>query len=123
LRKDNHLSLPNDVFRSPTYAPHLATALVWMLKHHKEMVSGIYNVVNTGSPSLFEIGSNLSMSSKSGINITIADRDTYAKTHGREPSSMPKYTALDGSKFGDISPIKLPSWQEAIDEFASAWED
>lgn len=122
-RRDSHLALPNDVYRSPTYAPHLAKALIWLLHHHKEVVSGVYNLANQGAPSLYEIGTCLSMASKSGIKTSLTDRNTYARTHGRDPNSMPQYTALDSSKFNEISPIQLPYWQDALDEFALEWEE
>ena len=124
-RRSEELALPTDVFRSPTYAPHLAQALVWMLKHHKEVVSGIYHIASTGGPSVYEIGSILSMSSKGGIKLKMTDRVTYAKTHGRDPATMPEYTVLDSSKFNEISPnqIRIPDWQQGVEEFALAAEE
>lgn len=123
-RRSTELMLPNDVYRSPTYVPHLATSLIWMLKHHKEVVSGVYNIASGGGgPSVYEIGSILSMSSKIGVKLKMTDKTTYAKTHGRDPASMPEYTVLDSSKFNEISPVQVPDWQQGIEEFTRASEE
>jgi dTDP-4-dehydrorhamnose reductase len=122
-RKSTELSLPTDIFRSPTYAPHLATSLIWMLRHHKECVSGLYHVAAEGGPSLYEIGSILSLNSRNGIKLKMTDRNTYCKFNGREPLTMPEYTVLDSSKFNEISPIQIPNWQQGIEEFIAAVED
>lgn len=122
-RKASELTLPSDVYRSPTYAPHLAKALVWMMRHRDEIVSGIYNIANTGTPSLFEIGSLLAVTAKNGLNISLTDRERYAKLHGRNPESMPTYTGLDCNKFNEISAVPMPTWQEGIDEFSKNWEE
>lgn len=117
------IGLPTSIVRSPTFTPHLAKAIVWLLNHNKEVVSGIYNIANTGAPSLYDIGRHISTVSPNGLKIVPVDRDKYARIHGRDPSTMPAFTALDCSKFKEISSVALPTWQEGIEEFASTWED
>jgi dTDP-4-dehydrorhamnose reductase len=121
-RRSSDVSLPIDVFRSPTYVPHFVKSLVWMCKHHREITSGIYNIASKGSPSLYDIGVELSIASKHGIRLNMTDRTAYARMHGRDPLSVPQYTALDSSKFAEISSITVPNWQAGIEEFAAAWE-
>lgn len=116
------ISLPIDVFRSPTYVPHFVKALIWFLRHGQEILSGIYHIASPGGPSLYELGFQLASEFDDQIAVKRVSREAYAKLHGRVPSSMPKYTVLDDSKFREISPIRLPSWELGIEEFVRDWK-
>lgn len=122
-RRTTPLSLPHDIIRTPTFVPHFVKALIWLAKHHREVVSGVYHIASAGEASIYEIGSVLSSVSKHGIEISMTNNEGFARTHGRDPETLPQYTALESSKFNDISPIILPDWQEGIEEFAMSWEE
>lgn len=121
-RRDGILELSGDVYRSPTYAPHLAKALIWIARHHREVVSGIYHIANAGAPSLYEVGTAVSSASRVGLNLGLTDKESYCRRHGRDASSVPEYTALNCDKFNEISPVVLPDWRDALDEFAMEWD-
>lgn len=120
--RQSEVSLPIDVFRSPTYVPHFVKALIWLMRHHNELVSGIYHVASPGAPSLYDIGFEIATAFEHGITLNRVGRETYAKLHGRQKDSMPQYTALDSSKYLDISPIVIPDWRQGIEEFIEEWK-
>lgn len=116
------LPLPLDVTRSPTYAPHLAQALAWLTQHHDEVQTGIYHVANSGRPAtMVDIGFHLSIETQSRFRAEATNRDEYVKHLGCSSGVMPRYTALNTTKFSDICPYEFPTWQEALEEYVAAY--
>lgn len=111
------LSLPNDTIVSSTYVPHLADAIMLVIENRDSFPCGTYHVANTGECSLHELGREFSGVLPKPANLKITDHAEYFNRKSINPGVMPQYSALSTKKYEDISPIRLPSWKEAVEEY------
>ncbi len=114
------LEVPNDHRISFTYLPHLAKAIKYLVTHHNEFLSGIYNVTNQDSCSAFQFAEHLARGpiAFTPIPVPVHDYDS-----GLSEWAHPGCVVLDNTKFiEDAGGPKLPTWQEAIEEFWKNYE-
>ena len=123
-RRDVEVPLVSDMTFSPTYVPHLAKALIWLVKNYREMPSGVYHVANRGACSAFQFGMELSANSNKVLRICPSSREEMAQAFGGwDAKLMPYNSALDSSKFNDVCPCPLPTWQEGVEEYSFACQN
>ncbi len=109
------LNVVDDQIGNPTYAPHIADALLdvagqineWQREHAPW---GIYNLSGTGETSwcgfareIFTQSADLGGPSASVQGITTAEYPT--------PAARPANSRLDCSKLASVFDVRLPSWQ------------
>lgn len=90
---------------SPTYVPHLAKAMLWMVDNRQDVSTGIYHVANRGSMSLYEVGREICMLNKASFKV-VAD-------HDGPPISL----ALNCNKYHKLGGPTMPTCQEGIVEY------
>lgn len=103
------LSVVNDQFGSPTYAPHLAEAIATILSSGR-FVPGIYHYADSGTATWFELASaalRLAGLDTTVLPVTTADYPTAA--------SRPVYSVLDTSLILSTWPeVSIHPWEEGL---------
>lgn len=112
----------SDGLSSTTYVPHLADALMWIIENRKDFPYGTYHVANSGHASLFEWSHEICSGIPKAPKLAAVGVDEYSRSIGLNKGKLPTFTALDTTKFDDIIGKKRPSWQEAVEEYQTAWK-
>lgn len=99
-----------DQIGSPTYAPHLAEAIVAL---SATGAYGTYHVVNEGACSFAEFCEHL----LAGLSTELAVEEVTRADLDR-PAPRPRDTSLIGRAFTEAGLTPLPCWQEAAAAFA-----
>jgi dTDP-4-dehydrorhamnose reductase len=123
VKRKEELAFATDIVRSPTYVPHLAKALIWLTDNHRELVSGIYNINATGHTTMYNMGQYLAMRARRPFRVAATTREKLAEIEDCAECQVPGYTVLDCTKFNGIYPVKMPTWQEGLDEFLKDWDE
>jgi len=103
----------DDVTFSPTYAPHLARAILDLINRD---ASGIHHVTNTGSCTWYEYVRRAF--DKAGHRDAELVHASYASLGN--PTQRPMYSPLENTTFQALGIDPLPSWDEALDAFLVA---
>jgi dTDP-4-dehydrorhamnose reductase len=94
-----------DVVASPTFAGHLAQALLRLVETRSY---GLYHAVNPGPVSWYQFAREVL--SQAGIDRTI---EPIAASEWKAPARRPAFSALANVKLAALG-IELPTWQEGI---------
>ncbi|MEM7312356.1 MAG: dTDP-4-dehydrorhamnose reductase [Planctomycetota bacterium] len=113
-RERDELTVVSDQFCTPTYVPHLVTAIEYLLTTEDY---GTYHVVNTGSCSWIEFAGEIFR--QSGLEVKLNETTTEA---WGAPAPRPLYSVLDTSKFHDLCGPRMPSWQQGIADYLEQLE-
>lgn len=119
----SNLSVVSDQIGSPTYAPHLAEALVHIANrlvdepdHH---FGGVYHLVNRGYASWFDVATFImAAAAKRGrpaAQVSAISSDQYP-TRVRRPAN----SRLDCTKARNTFDLELPHWTHGIDTCVEA---
>lgn len=116
----SHL-LANDLRITPTYVPHLAKVLVWLAENRTTVPSGIFHVANSGITTPYDFACYLRRAIDwQGHVFEAASLEEISRLMGDKPQEVIRSTPLSCEKLSAMTPIEMPSWKEAIDEFADA---
>jgi len=109
-RRGEELRVVDDQVGSPTYAPHLAVALVELIQR---AVCGIYHVTGQGRCSWFEFAK--AIVERSGVEAPPVTPVSTAE--GARPAMRPGFSVLDNrnARIEGLSP--LPHWTQALNEY------
>jgi dTDP-4-dehydrorhamnose reductase len=94
-----------DVVASPTFAGHLAEALMRLVRTR---AYGLYHAVNPGPVSWYEFAREVL--AQAGIDRTI---EPISASEWKAPARRPAFSALANAKLAALG-IELPGWQEGI---------
>ena len=122
LQERGELNVVDDQFGSPTLASAIATATVDIIQQAGEDLvgyikkhTGLYNMTCGGESSWYgftkAIASGLADSPASLARVNPVPTSAYPT-----PAKRPAYTVLDNSKLYDAFLVKLPPWQQALQE-------
>jgi dTDP-4-dehydrorhamnose reductase len=103
----------DDVTFSPTYAPHLARAILDLIDRG---ASGIHHVTNMGSCTWYEYVRTAFR--KAGLDDAELVPVSYASLGNS--TQRPMYSPLENTTFGALGIEPLSSWEEALDAFLVA---
>jgi dTDP-4-dehydrorhamnose reductase len=103
----------SDVTFSPSYAPHVARAIVDLVDRN---ASGIHHVTNGGSCTWFEYVR--AAFQKAGLGAADLTATAYADLETAVP--RPMYSALENTTFARLGIEPMPPWEAALDEFLAA---
>jgi dTDP-4-dehydrorhamnose reductase len=119
-RAQRSLEVVSDVRTNLTYAPHLAKVIIWFLKQREQIASGIYHVTNRGDCSWLDAARRLAMTSDFRQKLCGVSRDVYAAKQGRDMCTMPRFTCLSSDRYEKLGGPKMPTWEEAIEDWSDA---
>jgi dTDP-4-dehydrorhamnose reductase len=97
---------------TPSYLPHIARALMFLLEGRH---FGLYHVVNGGATTWYDFAQEIFR--QSGLDVAV-ERITTAQYGARAP--RPAFSILDTSKYHQLGGPEMPSWQQALAEYLSA---
>lgn len=103
------IKVVDDQTGTPTYARHLAFAIVRMIT--EGLLPGIYNFSNAGAVSRFDFAREIVR--LSGIDSIVEPCSTSCFP---APARRPAYSALNSAKIAATYNISIPVWQEALAE-------
>lgn len=103
------LRVVDDQHCTPTYVPHLATALLFLVESERY---GTYHVVNRGATTWHGFATEIFR--QSGIDIKL-ERITTAQFAA--PAPRPLYSVLDTTKYHALGGPPMPSWQQGLSEY------
>ena len=118
-RERPQLRIVADQHGNPTYAPHLAAAILavatGLASRRSEQVWGIYHAAGAGettwagfAAAILEAGKRLGVPQVPIVPITTADYPT--------PARRPPNSRLDCSKLERTFGVRLPPWQQGVEE-------
>lgn len=100
------LKVVDDQICTPSYVPHVAAAVLFLLAGGHW---GTYHVVNQGSTSWFEFAREIFRQIGREIRLEPITTAQYAA-----PAPRPAYSVLDTSKYRALDGPELPAWQDAL---------
>jgi len=109
-RERNHLRVVHDQHCTPSYVPHVARAIRFLLDGRW---FGLYHVVNTGEATWFDFAAEIFR--QAGLNVEL-EPITTAQYGAAAP--RPGYSVLDTGKYHALPAAPpMPSWQAALQEY------
>lgn len=115
-RERNAVRVVADQVCSPTYVPHLAAAVLFLLERE---AWGTYHVVDRGAVSWCEFAVELFRQAGVNTRVEAITTQEYAKT--KEPiAPRPKYSVLDTTIYARLGGPGLPTWREGIAAYLAA---
>ena len=106
----------SDVTFSPSYAPHVARAILDLIDRK---ASGIHHVVNSGDCTWYEYVRTAF--SKAGLENATLEPISYEKLGNS--TQRPMYSPLENTTFAPLGIVPLPPWRDALDDFLAARRD
>lgn len=112
------LSIIDDQFGAPTYAPHLAAASLAGLEaaqNREEFPSGIYHLCNAGETTWYRFAAGiLKHAKRAGLPVKVKTTKPIPATEYPLPAHRPYNSRLDCAKARSILGITMPSWEEGL---------
>lgn len=102
------LRVVGDQVGSPTYTRDLAGALSIFIDHLEAAKGGIVNISNKGECSWCEFACNI----VPGVKVYPITTEELGR-----PAPRPKYSALDNTKFEEMTGSRMRTWQEALKDY------
>lgn len=108
------LRVVDDQVCSPTYAPDLARAIVFLIGAggNPPAPAGTYHVTSTGGTSWYRFAAELFR--QAGIQ---ADLQPIASSAYSAKAPRPPYSVLDTSRYHHLGGPPMPTWQSALSAF------
>lgn len=105
----DHLRVVNDQHCTPTYAKHLAAAILKLIETREY---GLYHIVNRGETTWYEFAREIFARTGNSISVTPIPTSEYPT-----PAMRPGYSVLDTSKYQTMVKDELPTWRDALGEY------
>ena len=117
------LRVVSDQIGSPTYAPHLAAALIeisrFVVDNRDGVRWGIYHLANRGFASWYDVAvATMSEAGRNGLANAPVEAITTAQYP--TPAHRPLNSRLDCAKALDEFGVALPSWRDGVAECVAA---
>ena len=106
------LSIVDDQICSPTYVPHLAAAIRFLIRTGH---FGTYHITNTGATSWFDFATELLGLAQLDVPISPTTTAKYVS-----PAPRPYYSVLNTEKYHALGGPRMPTWQEGLADYIAA---
>lgn len=105
---------------TPTYVPHLARAIVFLVgaTTGRPVAWGTYHVTNAGQTTWFDFAADLFR--QAGMQVTI--RPITTAEYGA-PAARPSYSVLDTTAYHRLGGPPMPDWKAALAEYFAEWKE
>jgi len=100
---------------TPTYAPHLARAIAFLLGRPAPW--GVYHVVNSGHTTWYEMAQEIFRLAAMPVVVRRISSAEYGAAAPR-----PSYSVLDTSAYHRLGGPPMPDWRDALAEYISQWK-
>jgi len=112
------LSIIDDQYGAPTYAPHLSKATLEILEkalQKQEFPSGIYHLCGSGEVSWYGFSVEIfKEASKLGVVLKVQNVKPITSSEFPSPAERPKNSRLDCKLATKTFGVKLPNWQDGL---------
>jgi dTDP-4-dehydrorhamnose reductase len=113
------LRIVNDQHCTPTFVPHLARAILFLLDAGgKRAPWGIYHVTNTGEATWCEFAAEIFR--QAGMSVAIQPITTAQ--YGA-PAARPSYSVLDTTAYHRLGGPPMPDWKAGLAEYFAEWRE
>ncbi len=102
------LTVVNDQFGTPTYAPDLASALIHMIQSNSRQF-GIYHYSNLGEATWYDFAAEIFRVNKIDIDLQPVPTSAFPTA-----ATRPSYSVMDKSKIMKVFNLSIRQWQDAI---------
>ena len=103
------LRIVQDQFCTPTFTPHVARAIRFLLTTE---AFGLYHVTNGGATNWHEFATAIFRFAGLKPEIHPISSEQYAA-----PAPRPRYSVLSTAKYATLGGAPLPGWEEALEEY------
>jgi dTDP-4-dehydrorhamnose reductase len=105
---------------TPTYVPHLAQAIVFLVGAADGCHApwGTYHVTNTGQTTWFEFATEIFRETQMQVVV----RPITAAEYGA-PAARPSYSVLDTTAYHRVGGPAMPDWRSALVEYIAEWRE
>lgn len=116
----SELRIVADQHCTPTYVPHLARAILFLLgaADGRPAPWGTYHVTNAGETTWNEFAAEIFH--LAGIQVAI--RAITTAEYGT-PAARPSYSVLDTTAYQRLGGPLMPSWKSALEEYFAEWRE
>jgi dTDP-4-dehydrorhamnose reductase len=108
-RERGHVRVVDDQHCTPSYVPHVARAIRFLIGTE---AYGTYHVVNAGATTWHDFAAEIFR--LAGMQVRL-ERITTAEFGAAAP--RPAYSVLDTAKYHSLGGPKMPNWREALREY------
>jgi dTDP-4-dehydrorhamnose reductase len=102
------LRVVDDQHCTPTYVPHLARAILFLLD---TVAYGAYHIVNSGETTWYEFACEILAQTKMDVEV---ERISTAQLGA--PAARPAYSVLDTARYHALGGPAMPHWRDALAE-------
>ena len=108
------LRIVADQLCTPTYVPHLARAIRFLVGANGGSPApwGTYHVTNTGQTTWFDFATEIFRQAKLDVTLHAITTAEYGA-----PAARPSYSVLDTTAYHGLSGPPMPDWQAALAEY------
>ena len=113
-RRQRELKVVGDQRCTPSYVPHVARAVLFLLGVGRAEPApwGIYHVTNDGSATWYEFAKEIFRQAKSEVVVEEISTEEYGAAAPR-----PAYSVLDTTAYHSLGGPAMPTWKEALEEY------
>ncbi len=115
-----HLRVVADQIGAPSYAAHLARAMLECLEKAQRaetFPNGVYHLCNAGQTSWYGFANAIfECARKYGVALKVSSVDAITSDEYPTPAMRPKNSRLDCSKLNHTFGVMLPDWTQGLDE-------
>jgi dTDP-4-dehydrorhamnose reductase len=114
------LRIVADQHCTPTYVPHLAKAIIFMVGGSKGRTVpwGTYHVTNTGETTWFDFASEIFRLADMTVKLTRITTAEYGA-----PAARPSYSVLDTTAYHRLGGPAMADWKSALREYFLEWKN
>lgn len=109
----NEIGVVNDQICTPTYIPHLAAAILYLLAHER---FGLFHITNTGHTSWYDFAAEIFRRCNRQVALSPISTEQYAAVADR-----PRYSVLEVDKYHGLGGPRMPTWQDALGEWVATF--
>ena len=111
---DKPLRIVNDQRCTPSYVPHVARAIVFLLRRaiDTQVAAGVYHVTNGGETTWFDFAAEIFRVAGKQVSLTPITTVEY-----NAPAPRPAYSVLDTARYHRLGGPAMPAWQEAVRDY------
>ena len=114
------LSVVNDQYGAPTYAPHLAITSLEALENALKMTpfpSGIYHLCSAGETTWYDFTVEiLKLAREQGMNFKVRTINPIPSESYPTTVKRPLNSRLNTDRAADILGVRMPDWREGLDD-------
>jgi dTDP-4-dehydrorhamnose reductase len=115
----SELRIVADQHCTPTYVPHLARAIVFLIgaADGRSVPWGTYHVTNTGQTTWFDFAAEIFRHSGMKVSLQPITTAEYGA-----PAARPSYSVLDTTAYHRLGGPPMPDWKAALNEYFCEWQ-